>query len=85
MGFQFDVLLIGSFMDGVAYVRNVKVCTYSMICYVTRCVGYSSENFELGSLHDGYVGLESAIPQFYSIAPYSFNCRYVDEKFIFHR
>jgi len=29
---------------------------------------YGSENFGLGCLHDDYVGLAGATPQFYSIA-----------------
>jgi len=32
-----------------------------------------SENFGLGSLHDGYVGLAGANPQFNSLAPYKFD------------
>jgi len=37
------------------------------------------ENFGLGSLHDGYVGLAGATPQFYSVAPYRFYYLFVDD------
>jgi hypothetical protein len=31
------------------------------------------------------VGLADAAPQFYSVAPYRFDYRFVDEQFIFYR
>jgi len=34
MGFRFDVMFIGSFMDEVIYVRDVEVCVEHMICYI---------------------------------------------------
>jgi len=34
MGFQFVGFFIDSFMDDVAYVRDVEVCMQSMICYL---------------------------------------------------
>ena len=34
MGFHVFVMFIDSFMDDVAYVRNVEVCMYTMICYI---------------------------------------------------
>jgi hypothetical protein len=68
MGFQVVVIFIDSFMDDVIYVRNVEVCTHNMICYKPECICYGSENFGLGSLHDDYVGLAGATPQFYSIS-----------------
>jgi hypothetical protein len=37
---------------------------------------YGSENFGLGSLHDDYIGLAGAA---YSVAPYRFDYRFVDE------
>jgi hypothetical protein len=37
------------------------------------------KNFELRSLHDDYAGLYGATPQFYSVAPYRFDYRFVDE------
>jgi hypothetical protein len=77
MGFQFDVMFIDSFMDDVAYVRYVEVCVELMICYVPGCICCGSENFGLGSPHDDYVGLDVATPQFYSVAPYSFDYRFV--------
>ena len=49
MGFQFDVMLIDSFMDDVTYVRDVEVCVERMIFYIPRCMCYGSENFGLGS------------------------------------
>ena len=79
MGFQFDVIFIDSFMDDVTYLRDVEVCVVRMICYITRCICYGSENFELGSLHKDSVGLAGATPQFYSVAPYRFDYRLVDE------
>jgi hypothetical protein len=79
MGFQFVVMFIDSFMDDVTYVRDVEVFMYSMICYIPGCICHGSENFGLGSLHDDYVGLADAIPQFYSLAPYRFDYRFVDE------
>jgi hypothetical protein len=85
MGFQVVVMFIDSFTDDVTYVKYVAVCMYSMICYIPGCICYGSENFGLGSLHDDYVGLVSATPQFYSVAPYRFDYRFVDEKFIFYR
>jgi len=79
MGFQFDVMFIDSFMEDVTYVRDVEVCVERMICYIPRRICYGSENFGLGSLHDDYVGLAGATPQFYSVAPYRFDYRFVDE------
>jgi hypothetical protein len=64
MGLQFNVMFIDSFMDDVTSVRDVEVCVESMICYVSRCICYDSENFGLGSLHADYVGLAGATPQF---------------------
>jgi len=78
MGFQFDVMFIDSFTDDVTYIRNVEVCVERMICYIPRCICYGSENFGLGSLHDDYVRLASATPQFYSIASYRFDYLFVD-------
>jgi hypothetical protein len=49
-----------------------------MIYYIPGCICYGAENFGLGSLHD-YVGLAGATPQFYSMAPYRFDYRFVDE------
>jgi hypothetical protein len=34
MGFQFDVIFIDSFMDGVTYVRDVEVCVERVIYIV---------------------------------------------------
>ena len=79
MGFQFDVMFIDSFMDYVTYVRDVEVCVERMICYITGRIFYGSENFGLGSLQGDYVGLAGATPQFYSVAPYRFDYRFVDE------
>ena len=42
-------------------------------------------NYGLGSLHDGYVGLAGATPQFYSVARYKFDYRFVDELIIVYR
>jgi hypothetical protein len=50
-----------------------------MICYITGCICYGSEDFVLGSLHDDYVGLADSTPHFYSVAPYRFDYRFVDE------
>jgi len=63
MGFQVVVMFIDSFMDDVAYVRDVEDCMESMICYIPECICYGSENFGLGSLHDVYVGLAGATQQ----------------------
>jgi hypothetical protein len=79
MGFQFDVMFIDSFMDDITYVRDVEVCVERMICYILGCIGYASENYGLGSLHDHYVGLGGTTPQFYVIAPYRFDYCFVDE------
>jgi len=79
MGVQFDVMFIDSFKDDVTYVRVVEVCVERMICYIPGCIWYGSENFGLGSLHDDYVGLAGTSPQFYSVAPYTFDYRFVDE------
>ena len=79
MGFQGVVMFIDSFMNDVDYVRDVKVCVYSMICYIPGCICYGSENFVLGSVHDDCVGLAGTTPQFYSVAPYRFDCRFVGE------
>jgi hypothetical protein len=79
MGFQFVVTFIDSFMDNVIYLRVVEVCVERMFCYLPGCVCYGSENFELGSLRDEYVGLAGATPQFCSLAPYRFDYRFVDE------
>jgi len=70
MGFQVVVMFIDSFKYDVAYVRDVEFCMYNMICYIPGWIWYGSENFGLGSLHDDYVGLAGAAPQFYSVAPY---------------
>jgi hypothetical protein len=66
MGFQVVVMFIDSFMDDIAYVRDVAVCMYSMICYLPACICYGSENFGLGSVPDDYVGVAGANAQFYS-------------------
>ena len=79
MGFQFDVMFIDSFMGDITYVRDVEVCVEGMICYIPGCICYGSENFGLGFLHDEYVGLAGATPQFYSVAPYRFDYCLVDE------
>ena len=39
----------------------------------------------LGSVHDDYVGLAGATPEFYSVAPYRSDYRLVVEQFIFYR
>jgi len=49
-----------------------------MICYIPRCIYYGSENFGSGYLHDDYVGLAGATPQFHTVAPYPFDYRFVD-------
>ena len=79
MGFQFIVMFIDSFMDDVTYVKDVEACIQSTICYIPGCICYGAENFELGSLHDDCVGLAGATPRFYSVAPYWFDYRFVDE------
>jgi hypothetical protein len=73
------VIFIDFFMDDVTYVRDVQVCMYSMICYIPGCIYYGSESVGLGSLHDESVGLAGAIPQFYSVVPYRFDYRFVEE------
>jgi len=50
-----------------------------MICYIPGWICYVSENFGLGTLHDDFVGLAGATPQFYSVAPCGFVYRFVDE------
>ena len=85
MGLQVVVMYIDSFMDDVTYVRDVEVRMQSMICYIPECICYGSENFGLGSLHDDYVALAGATPQFYSVTPYQFDYRFGDEQFIFYR
>jgi hypothetical protein len=82
MGFHFDVMFIDSFMDDVAYVKDIEVRVECMICYILGCICYGSENFGLGSQHDDYVGFAGATPQFYSVAPYRFDYRFVDEYFV---
>ena len=79
MGFQYVVMFVDSFMDDVTYVRDVEVYVERMICYIPGCIFYGSENFGLGFLHDDYVGLAGATPQFYSVAPCGFDYRSVDE------
>jgi hypothetical protein len=49
MGLQGVVIFIGSLVDDVTYVRDVEVCMYSMICYISGWICYGSENFVLGS------------------------------------
>jgi len=44
MGFQFVVMFIDTFMDNVTYIKDAEVCTYSMICYISGCISYGSEN-----------------------------------------
>jgi len=79
MGLQVVLMFIDSFMDNVAYVRDVEVSMYSVICYILGCICYGSKSFGLGSLHDDSVGLAGETPQFYSVAPYGFGYRFVDE------
>jgi hypothetical protein len=79
MRVQFDVMFPDSFMDDVTYLRDAEVCVERKICYISGCIFYGSENFGLGSLHDDYVGLPGATPQFYSVAPYRFDYRFLDE------
>jgi hypothetical protein len=47
MGLQDVVVFIDSFMDDFAYVRDVRVCMYIMVCYITGCICYGSKNFGL--------------------------------------
>jgi hypothetical protein len=79
MGFRGVVMFSGFLVDDITYVRDVEVCMYSMICYITGCVCYGSENFGFGSLRDEFVGLAGATTQFCSVAPYRFGYRFVDE------
>jgi hypothetical protein len=79
MGFQFDVMFIDSFTNDVTYVRDAEVCVERMICYIPAFICHGSENFGLVSLRDDSVGLAGAAPQFYSVAPYKFDYRFVDE------
>jgi len=79
MGFQFVVMVIDCFMDDITYVRDVEVCMWSTICYTSVCICCGSESFELGPLHDDYVALAGATPQFCSVASHRFDCRFVDE------
>jgi hypothetical protein len=62
MGFQVVVMFIDSFIDDVAYIRDVEVYMLSTICYVPGCICYGSENFGLASVHDDYFGLPGATP-----------------------
>ena len=78
MGFHVVVMFIDSFTEDVDYVRDVEICMYSMICYKPGCICYGS-GFGLGSVHDDYAELAGATPQFYSVAPYRFHYRSVDE------
>jgi hypothetical protein len=68
-----------SLMDDITFVGDVEVCVERMICYIPGCICYGSENSGLGSLHDDCVGLAGATPQFYAVAPYWFDYRFVDE------
>jgi len=52
MGFLVVLIFIDSLMDNVNYARDIEVCMQSMICYLPGSIGYGSENFGLGSLHD---------------------------------
>ena len=63
-GLGWALMFTDSFTDDVAYVRDVEVSMYSMICYTPGCILYGSENFGLGSLHDACVELADADPQF---------------------
>jgi hypothetical protein len=85
MGFQVVVMFIDPFMHDVTYVRDFELCMYSMICYIPVCICYGSENSGFGSPRDDYVGLAGATPQFYSVAPYRFHYRFVDESLILYR
>jgi hypothetical protein len=38
MGFQVVVMFIDSFLDDVAYVRDVEICVKRMICYIPGCI-----------------------------------------------
>ena len=64
--------------------RDVEVCIWSMICYISGWICYGSENFGLGILRDDYVGLAGATPQFYSLTQYRFDYRFVNELFVFY-
>ena len=79
MGFHFDVMFTDSFTDDITYVRDVEVFVERTISYIRGCICCGSENFGLGSLHDDYVGRAGTTPQFYSIAPYTFDYCFVDE------
>ena len=78
-------MFIDSFMNDVAYVSDVEVCMYSMICYIAGFICCGSENLGLGSFHDEYSGLAGANTHFCSVARYKFDSRFVDEEFIFYR
>jgi hypothetical protein len=53
-----------------------------MVCYITGCDCCGSEDFGLGSLDDDYVGIAGATPQFYSIAPYRSDYRFVNSQYM---
>ena len=63
------MVFIDSFMDDVTYIRDIEDCVERMICYITGCICYGSENYGLGSVHDDCVGLAGTTPHFYSVAP----------------
>ena len=51
---------------------------YSMICYIRGAFVMALRVLDW-DLHDDYVALAGATPQFYSVAPYRFDYRFVDE------
>ena len=46
------MIFVDSFMDDVAYLKDVEICVQIMICYTAGGICYGSENFGLGSLHE---------------------------------
>jgi hypothetical protein len=69
MGVQVVVMFIDSFMDDIAYVR---VVTYQgAFAMAVRILDWD--------LCVMTVGLAGETPQFYSLAPYGFDYRFVDE------
>ena len=58
------------FSENHVNVWDAEVEMESMIGDVPWGIGHRSEKFRLVSLNDGYFGLSSTSPQFYSVLPH---------------
>jgi hypothetical protein len=73
------MIFIDSFMDDDTYVKDVEVCMYSMIFVTYQGTFAMAMRILDWDLCMMTVGLAGASSQFYPVAPYRFDYRFVVE------